>query len=104
MYICEDTRTSYWAEFDGGYRKPGTFIEYAKGLVDRLHPWYVEGEAVSHDESFARMTRGIFVYDSMVVFEKQAKSIPFQCAVGRKERLPRRLYWRLIASLPNRKR
>jgi hypothetical protein len=103
VYLCEDTRTSYWSRFDGGYRKPGTFIEYAKDLVDRLHPWYVEDEAIARDESFARMTLGIFIYDSMVVFEKQARSVPFQCMVGRKERLLSRLYWRVRAALRNRK-
>jgi hypothetical protein len=30
------------------------------------------------------MTLGIFFYDSMVVIEKRAKSIPFQCTVGGK--------------------
>jgi len=85
VYICEDTRASYWSQYGGGYRKPGTFIEYAKGLVDLLHAWYVEdGEVSARDESFARMTLGIFFYDSMVVFEKRAKSVPFQCAVGRR--------------------
>ena len=104
VYICEDTRTSYWSQFGGGYRKPGTFIEYAKGLVDRLHPWYIEDEVVARDETFARMTLGIFFYDSMVVFEKRAKSIPFQCAVGRRQRLLGKLYWYLITALHKRKR
>jgi hypothetical protein len=104
VYICEDTRTSYWSQFGGGYRKPGTFIEYAKGLVDRLHAWYIEDEAIARDETFARMTLGIFFYDSMVVFEKRAKSIPFQCAVGRKQRLLGKLYRHLMAALDRRNR
>ena len=83
VYICEDTRTSYWSQYGAGYRKPSTFIEYAKGLVDRLHAWYIEDEATARDEIFARMTLGIFFYNSMVVFEKRAKCIPFQCSVGR---------------------
>jgi len=84
--------------------KPGTFIEYAKGLVDQLHPWYIEDEAIARDETFARMTLGIFFYDSMVVFEKRAKTLPFQCAVGRKQGLLGTLYWHLIAALHKRKR
>jgi hypothetical protein len=83
VYICEDTRTSYWSHYGAGYRKPDSFIEYAKGLVDRLHAWYIEDEAIARDETFARMTLGIFFYDSMVVFEKRTKSVPFQCSVGR---------------------
>jgi hypothetical protein len=84
VYICEDTRASYWSQYEGGHRKPGTFIEYAKALIDRLHAWYIEDDEIARDESFARMTQGIFFYDSMVVFEKRAKKIPFQCTVGRK--------------------
>jgi Methyltransferase domain len=84
LYICEDTRASYWSQYEGGYRKPGTFIEYAKGLVDRLHAWYIEDEAAARDETFARMTLGIVFYDSMVVFEKRAKDVPFQYIVGRR--------------------
>ena len=79
VYICEDTRASYWSQYEGGHRKPGTFIEYAKALIDRLHAWYIEDEATARDKSFARMTLGIFFYNSMVVFEKRAKNIPFQC-------------------------
>jgi hypothetical protein len=30
------------------------------------------------------MTRGIFFYDSMVVIEKRARSVPFQYTVGGK--------------------
>jgi hypothetical protein len=84
VYICEDTRSAYWSRYGGGYRKPGTFIEYAKRLVDRLHAWYIENEDIARDETFARMTHGIFFYDSLVVIEKRARSIPFQCTVGRK--------------------
>jgi len=85
VYICEDTRASYWSQYEGGYRRTGTFIEYAKGLVDQLHAWYIEDEATARDETFARMTLGILFYDSMVVFEKRPKDIPFQCTVGRKD-------------------
>jgi len=28
IYMVEDTLTSYWPDFAGGYRKPGTFLEY----------------------------------------------------------------------------
>ena len=40
LYIIEDTSTSYWLAFGGGFRKPGTAIETAKSLVDGMHGWY----------------------------------------------------------------
>ena len=87
VYICKDTRASYWSRYGGGYRKHGTFIEYAKALVDPLHAWYIEDEAIARDETFARMTLGIFFYDSVVVFEKRARDVPVQRTVGRKDML-----------------
>lgn len=83
VYVCEDTRASYWSQYGGGYRKPGTFIEYVKALVEPLHVWYVEDDRIARDETFARMTLGIFFYDSMIVFEKRPRGAPVQYQVGR---------------------
>jgi len=85
VYVCEDTRASYWNQYGGGYRKPGTFIEYAKALVESLHVWYVEEDGIARDETFARMTLGIFFYDSMVVVEKRPRGAPVQYRVGRED-------------------
>ena len=84
VYVCEDTRTSYWRSHGGGRRKPGTFVEFAKGLVDSLHAWYLEkSTGASRDETFTRMTLGVFFYDSMIVFEKRPRGLPVQYVVGR---------------------
>lgn len=39
LYIVEDVGTSYRAnkEYEGGYRKPGSFIEYCKDIVEMLY-------------------------------------------------------------------
>lgn len=34
LYIVEDTHTSYWPGFGGGYKAPQSFIEKCKNLVD----------------------------------------------------------------------
>lgn len=36
FYICEDTHTSYRENYQGGYKRPGTFIEYCKDLIDSM--------------------------------------------------------------------
>ena len=36
-YICEDTHTSYMEFNGGGLEKGGTFIEFAKAMVDFIH-------------------------------------------------------------------
>jgi hypothetical protein len=36
IYVIEDLYTSYWPMYGGGYREPGSAIEYLKGLIDHL--------------------------------------------------------------------
>jgi hypothetical protein len=70
VYICEDVHTSYIPAFGDGLRRPGTFIEFAKGLVDWLHAWYCAQPGQELDP-FPRSTHGMHFYDSMVVLEKR---------------------------------
>ena len=37
VYLIEDLHTSYWPKWGGGVRRKGTFIEYSKDFIDRLH-------------------------------------------------------------------
>lgn len=82
VYACEDTHTSYLAHFGGGAGKPGTFIETAKTLVDRLHTL-----EATHDDTFALSTDGIHFYDRMVVFERRPRALPKDAIYGREARL-----------------
>lgn len=84
IYIVEDVHCSYWPDTGGGLRAPRAFMEYAKGLLDRLHARYVlDSDAEARDPGFADVTHGIFFYDSMVVFEKRAgKGLPRTGVVG----------------------
>ncbi len=69
VFLIEDLHTSYWKKYGGGHRRPGTFIEYAKGLTDQLNAWHSrEPEFVVDD--FTRTTRSVHFYDSIIVFEK----------------------------------
>lgn len=76
LYVVEDTHTSYWPGFGGGFRAPASFIEYAKDLVDRMHSWYTDQDAIFPLHPMARQIGAIQFYDSMVVIEKQLKSPP----------------------------
>jgi hypothetical protein len=69
VYLIEDLHTSYWADYGGGYRSPGSFIEYAKDLVDQLHGWHVPGVPQLLTD-YTRQIRGMHVYDSVIVFDK----------------------------------
>lgn len=37
VYVVEDCTTSYWADFEGGYLKPGSTMEYFKKLTDDIN-------------------------------------------------------------------
>jgi hypothetical protein len=76
LYIVEDTHTSYWPGFGGGFREPASFIEFAKDLIDRMHSWYTEDDTGFPLHPLAREIGGIRFYDSLVVIEKRLKEPP----------------------------
>ena len=68
IYVCEDTHTSYWGNFDGGYRKPGTFIEYMKRQIINMGEMSDRGD---HSEAlFLGSEASVHCYDSVVAIEK----------------------------------
>lgn len=80
LYVVEDTHTAYWPVCGGGLRKPGTFIERMKELIDEInadnphHATHADQPLPSSEIS--RITRAVHIYNSMVVLEKGA----FSCA------------------------
>ncbi len=81
IYIAEDLHTAYWRRgFEGGYQRPGTFIELCKALVDDMHAWYHnQGSKVLPAHT---SIQSIAFHDSVVVLEKRAKDAPFHVRVG----------------------
>lgn len=79
LYMIEDTHTSYWRRFRGGYRKSGTAIELGKQIVDDLHGWY-------HRKSMRAAARdqigGIHFHDSIIVIEKRTRNKPGHVIIG----------------------
>lgn len=82
LYVCEDTHTSYWPKYGGGYRKPGTFNEYTKGFIDKLHAWHTPDSAPPRVDSFVESTLAMHWYDSVVVLEKAPRERPLALRVG----------------------
>jgi cephalosporin hydroxylase len=70
VFLMEDLHTSYWPKYDGGYKRPGTFIEYAKDLIDQQHAWHSREKDKFAVNDYTRTIRGMHVYDSIIVFEK----------------------------------
>ena len=76
LYIVEDTHTSYWPGFGGGHRAPGSFIEFAKDLIDKMHSWYTEDDTSFPLHPLAAEIGSVQFFDSMVVVEKRLKAPP----------------------------
>lgn len=68
IYMVEDLHTAYWDEFEGGLRKPSTFIEFCKDLIDELNADHSRG-ALPPTE-FTKSTLSMHLYDSVAVFER----------------------------------
>ncbi len=83
IYLCEDLHTSIVPQYNGGYRRPGTFLEYSKGLVDRLYAWYsTEPQNFAVDE-LTRSTYALHFYDSVLVVEKRPTDPPRESKTGK---------------------
>jgi hypothetical protein len=72
IYIVEDTHTSYWENWGGGFRSEESFVEKMKSLADLLHIRHIKNEKPSINiiNTFHGLSSMTF-YDSMVVFEKE---------------------------------
>jgi hypothetical protein len=85
VYLIEDLHTSYWQEYGGGYKKQGSFIEYAKEFIDNMNAWH------SHDPeltpgNLTKTATGIHFYDSILVIEKYPNNIqPKATIIGKEE-------------------
>jgi len=82
VYMVEDTCTSYWHEFHGGFRHPNSFVEYSKGLIDSLYAGHIENEPRLKVNEITKNINSIAFFDSVVVFEKRLRPSPFHLHIG----------------------
>ena len=83
IYVAEDLHTNYWDGYGGGLRRPGTFIEHAKLLIDELNAYHAQGAL--DITRFTNTTASIHFYDSMVFFEKARLSARRDLIVGTRD-------------------
>lgn len=83
IYLCEDLHTSYWKNYGGGYKKPNSFIEYSKDLIDRLNAWHSKEKELQVD-NFTKSTYSMHYYDSILVIQKGAREMPENISTGYK--------------------
>ena len=79
VYVVEDCHTSYWPSFGGD--GPRSFMEFVKRKMDALHYFHLpvasdaRARLSAEDVAFARETKAISVFESVVVFEKREAAI-----------------------------
>jgi hypothetical protein len=69
VFLCEDVHTSYWEEYGGGYKRPGSFIEYIKNYIDKLYTYYSRESGLQSDK-YSQTMDSLHFYDSIVIIEK----------------------------------
>ena len=82
IYLIEDTHTSYWHQFHGGYKNPNSFIEYSKNMIDSLYDEHVENATKIKINDITKSINCISFFDSVVVFEKKLRKKPFHIQKG----------------------
>jgi hypothetical protein len=83
IFLVEDLHTSYWPKYGGGYKRSGTFIEYAKNLIDQQHAWHSRDLESFKVDYHTRSIRGMHIYDSVIVFDKGQVSKPVHKKTGK---------------------
>lgn len=71
VFMCEDTHTSYWPNWNGEYDKPGTFLDYSKYLSDIMNQQHFQNKM---DPAVLKTFENLYsmsFYNSMVVLEKE---------------------------------
>ncbi len=81
VYLCEDTHSSYWLVFGGGYKRRGTFIEYSKNFIDMLNAFHSE-QRKHKINNFTKSVNSIHYYDSVLVIEKRKREKPKDVTSG----------------------
>lgn len=78
LYIIEDIGTSYWHRWGGGFKKPGTTVEFIKDLMDSISHRFYKGNRTDYvgiPESINcsyldTHIKGIHFYRGLVFIEK----------------------------------
>ena len=76
LYVVEDTHTSYSWSFGGGFRRPGTIVQVAKGMVDGMHKWHFRTRVGRRAEVAWRDVNSIRFFESIIAIEKGHRAQP----------------------------
>ena len=81
IYALEDLHTCYKIDYGGGYKRPGSFIEYSKNFIDDLHAWHSKSLKIN---SFTKSIYSLHFYDSILIIQKRLMKEPVSLSSGTK--------------------
>lgn len=81
VYLIEDLHTSYWANYGGGSKRRGTFIEYSKHFIDQLNAFHTRQSSLKITD-FTRSVDSLHYHDSILVIEKKHRTEPVNLTSG----------------------
>lgn len=77
VYLCEDTHTSYWPRWGGGYERDDTFLVHSKAVTDIVNQQHAGLDKFPKEIlDIYKNLYSVSFYNSIVVFEKR-KDDPF---------------------------
>ncbi|MDF1728894.1 MAG: class I SAM-dependent methyltransferase [Sulfitobacter sp.] len=76
VYAVEDIHTSYFTRFGGGYRRPDSFVEHAKGKIDAQNMWWSHRMPQEAVEDWTPWLSRITFYPGMVFFHRDPVNSP----------------------------
>jgi len=64
-------------------RKPGTYVEFLKELIDELNAWFWREGVEQEENAIAKCVHGMHFYPTLLVIEKRPMEKPIITPVGR---------------------
>lgn len=81
LYIVEDTHTSYWTYYGGGYKNTNATIEKFKDIIDMQHAWCIRDPISCHSPPYdgsnvlktynEEWVKFIQFYENIIVIKKR---------------------------------
>lgn len=74
IYVIEDLHTSYWPQFDGGYKKQNTTVEFIKDFIDSINHQSVDHPRAGNLRQKLEDIYPIYavhIYPSIIFIEKR---------------------------------
>ena len=85
VYLCEDTHTSYWQRWGGGYGRSDTFLSHSQAVSDIVNQKHIESDKIPNEALVVfNDLYSVSFYNSIVVFEKR-KVEPFTEVASKQE-------------------